>query len=79
VFIRVHSWFKKAKNGAVWDKFGVFLAHFGVIWDKFGVVWDYFGITNTPKNRIFSTKNKENTEFSPIQSRFYFTGATQKT
>jgi len=60
VFIRVYSWFKKAKNGIVWDKFGVFLDNFGVIWAQFGVVLDNFGNRKTPKNSICSTKNKQN-------------------
>jgi hypothetical protein len=64
VFIRgSNRWTKKAKNGVVWDKFGVVWAQFGVILDNFGVVWDYFGNIKTPKNRIFNTKNQENTKF----------------
>ena len=57
------GWQKKAKNGAVLDNFGVFLAQFGVIWDKFGVVLDYFGNIKIPRNRIFNTNNAENTKF----------------
>jgi len=55
-------WQKKEKNGVVWDKFGVFLAKFGVIWAQFGVVLDNFGNSFTPKNRIYRTKNQENTK-----------------
>jgi hypothetical protein len=58
-----HSWQKKAKNGAVWDTFGVFWDKFGVIWAQFGVVWDKVGNEKTPENRIFNPKNQENTKF----------------
>ena len=48
-----HRWFKKAKNGTVWDKFGVFSDNFGVIlgavWHRFGLLWQY---KNTKKQRI---------------------------
>lgn len=52
---------KVAKNGAVLDNFGVFLEKNGTVLDKFGIVWDMFGYTSTPKNRVFSTKNNEDT------------------
>ena len=61
------------KNGAVWDNFGVFLAHFGVIWDKFGVVWDYFGNMKTQKSRIYSIKNTEITRIAPCFTKTLLT------
>ncbi len=63
-------WQKKAKNGAVWDKFGVFLAHFGVIWAQFGVVLDKFGNTFPSKNRVLNTENHENTSFRHLDFDF---------
>ena len=62
------GWQKKAKNGAVWDKFGVFLDNFGVIWAQFGVVLDYYGNKKTPKNRVFGIENNENIQFSCLIS-----------
>ncbi|RKY05095.1 MAG: hypothetical protein DRP56_09320 [Planctomycetota bacterium] len=56
-----NRWTKKAKNGAVWDKFGVFLDNFGVVWAQFGVVSAYFGNEKTQKSRVFGIKNQENT------------------
>ena len=54
---------KKAKNGAVLDKFGVFLEQFGVVLDNNGEVSDKLGNTKTPQNRIIDTENTENTKF----------------
>ena len=46
-------WQKKAKNGTVWDNFGVILDNFGVLLDKFGNVLDYFGSTKNTKKKHF--------------------------
>jgi hypothetical protein len=54
---------KKAKKGVVLDNFGVFLAQFGVVLDNNGVIKDKFGNTKTQQNRVFDTKNNENTIF----------------
>ena len=62
------QWFKKAKNGTVWDNFGSLLDKFGVILDNLGVVWDYFGSINTPINRIFSIENAENSPKTHLSS-----------
>ena len=63
-----NRWFIKAKNGNVLDNFGVLLEQFGVIVDKLGVVLDNVGSIKTPKNRIFSAKNDENTKLSHLIS-----------
>ncbi|RKY13413.1 MAG: hypothetical protein DRP52_02880 [Planctomycetota bacterium] len=64
MFIRVYS-FKKEKSGVVWDKFGA-------IWAQFGVVSDKIGNTFPPKNRVFDTKNHENTSFRHFDFRICF-------
>ena len=56
VKIRVYSWFKKEKNGVVWDKFGSFLDNFGVIQAQFDVVLDYFGNKKHPKTAFLTPK-----------------------
>jgi hypothetical protein len=64
VFIRGSNHLEKpAKNGTVWDNFGVVLEQFGVSVDSIGVFLDNLGSTKTLKNRVFSIINYKNTKY----------------
>ncbi|MEN8127111.1 MAG: hypothetical protein ABFR90_04810 [Planctomycetota bacterium] len=61
-FISFPSVSSVAKKGKKWKRFGQ-------LWRRFGTVWHTF----TPKNRVFSIKNAQNTQFSYDSARYSHT------